>query len=251
VDERRRHGLRADVHEPPLVEQIVAEVDAPGVHGVEQILRPGHEQPDNRAFFLGHGPENPLGLHAAQQHGLAAGDEAAEPVHLRARMVEGRNAEEHVVARLAVVFLLRDAGGGQRPVRVEDGFREARRAGGEVDGRVIFGFEMDGRGLKWAVGHELRRVLGEGRDIAADEEAHPHAGEIVHNGLEAGDELRPEHENLHVREVEAVADLLARVAEVERHRHAAGLEDAEVDGQPLEAVHEQNAHLRAAFDAAA
>ncbi len=47
----------------------------------------------------------PFGRYAAEQHGLAARDEGAEPVHLGAGMVEGRDAEEDVIARLAVVVL--------------------------------------------------------------------------------------------------------------------------------------------------
>lgn len=50
LDKARRHGLRADVHEPPLVEQVVVKIDAAGLDRVENVLRPGHEQPDDRAF---------------------------------------------------------------------------------------------------------------------------------------------------------------------------------------------------------
>ena len=45
-----RHGLRADVHETPLRKMIIGELRrAPESMRVENILRPWHEQPDNRA----------------------------------------------------------------------------------------------------------------------------------------------------------------------------------------------------------
>ena len=92
LDEAGRDRLRADVHEPPLVEQIVLKIDAPGFNGVQNILRPGDQQPDDGAFFFCDCTKNPLRLYAAQQHGLAPGNEAPEPVHFRARVIERRNA---------------------------------------------------------------------------------------------------------------------------------------------------------------
>lgn len=70
LDKARRHGLRADVHEPPLVEQVVVKIDAAGLDRVENVLRPGHEQPDDRAFFLRDGPQDPFRLHARSKTAL-------------------------------------------------------------------------------------------------------------------------------------------------------------------------------------
>ena len=116
VNHAGRHRLGADVHEPPLVQHVVVGVNAARFDGFQQVLTPGHQKPDDGAFFLGNGPENPLGLDAPEQNGLAAGVEGAEPVHFCAGVVQGRNAEEHVVPGLAVVGLFGAAGGHQCPV---------------------------------------------------------------------------------------------------------------------------------------
>ena len=113
VNHAGRHRLRADVHKPPLVQHVVVGVDAARLDGFQQVLTPGHQKPDDGAFFLGDGPENPLGLDAPQQNGLAAGVEGTEPVHFCAGVVQGRDAEEHVVPGLAVVGLFCAAGGHQ------------------------------------------------------------------------------------------------------------------------------------------
>ena len=122
MDQAGRNGLRADVHEAPLLEHIVVQVDAPGVERVEQILRPRHEQPDDRAMLLGDGAENPFRLHAAQEHGLAAREQAAEPMHLRARVIQRRDAEKDVLMRLAVVVLLDQTGMIERAVVMQMAF---------------------------------------------------------------------------------------------------------------------------------
>ena len=66
VNQAGRHWLRADVHEPPLIQKIIVQIDPPGLDCIQQILRPGHEQPYNGTFFLGHRTQNPLRLYAAQ-----------------------------------------------------------------------------------------------------------------------------------------------------------------------------------------
>ena len=251
LDKARRHGLRADVHEPPLVEQVVVKIDAAGLDRVENVLRPGHEQPDDRAFFLRDGPQDPFRLHAPQQNGLAARDQTAEPVHLRARVVERRDAEENVVFGLAVVMLLGHAGTDERLVPVQDRLREAGRAGGEVDGGVIVLTESDGRDAGGTEAHEPAAVLRVARHVPADEQADLHAGQALLNRIETADEFRPEDQDLHVGQIQTVRDFVRSVAEVERHRDAPGLEDAKINGQPLQTVHQQNADLRAAFHAAA
>ena len=116
VDQAGGHGLGPDVHQPPLVQQIAVQIGPAGLNGVQQVLAPGHQQPHDGAFLLRHRPEDPLRLHPPQQHRPAAGEEASEPVHLRPRMVERRDAEENVLTGLAVVALLGLAGADQGPV---------------------------------------------------------------------------------------------------------------------------------------
>ena len=251
LDERRRHGLRADVHEPPLVKGVVGELHVAALDGVQDVLRPRYEQPHDRTLLLAHGAEDPFRLHALEQDGLAAHEEAAEPVHLRARVVQGRNAEEHIVLRLAVVGLLHLAGMHEAEVPEDDRLREAGRAGREIDRRVVHFLERDRRCLGRAVAHEVAVALREGRAVVAHVEPHPHARHAVGDLLHAPDELRPEHEHVRIGKLKAVLDLVRRVAEVERHGHAAGLQHAEVDRQPLKAVHQQDGDLVAPLESAA
>ncbi len=145
LDKAGRDGLRADVHEPPLVKQIVIEIDAAGFNGVENVLRPGDEQPDDRAFFLCDVRRIHSGFTPRSNTALLPGDETSEPVHLRPCMVEWRDAEEDVVfgsgrgdaARLCRNRRVPCAGAGL--------LRKAGRARGEVDGCIVVFTERDGR----------------------------------------------------------------------------------------------------------
>ena len=67
-----RHGLSADVHQTPLRQCVFIKVDLPRVDGVQNILRPRHKQPDNRAALVGNRLNNALGADALKQHTLAA-----------------------------------------------------------------------------------------------------------------------------------------------------------------------------------
>ena len=251
LDEGGRNGLRTDVHEPPLGEGIVRELHVAALDGVENVLRPWDEQPNDRALLLAHGAENPFRLHSLEEHGLAAHEKAAEPVHLGARVVERRNAEEHVVLRLAVVRLLHAAGVHEGVVLQDDGLGEARRAGAEVDGGLVVVVEGYGGSARGAVAHEVAVGLREGGAVVAHVEAQPGAGNAVYDLLHAADELGAEDKGVGVGELEAVLYLVRGVSEVERHGEASGAQHAEVYGQPLKAVHEKDGHLVTLLEPAA
>ena len=106
ADEGRRNRLCADVHQSPLIQLVIFYFKIAAVERIQDILCPRHKQPDNRALFLGHSFEHILRLGALEQDCLASGNQAAEPVHFRARVVQRRNAKEHIVLRLAMVRLL-------------------------------------------------------------------------------------------------------------------------------------------------
>ena len=250
ADEALGHGLRADVHEAPLVELVVGQVDLAALDGGEDVLRPGHEQPHVGAALAADRLEDGLGRHAAQQHRASAGVERAHPVELRARVVERRDAEEHVVVNGLVVARLHLGGLRKREMRVQDGLGEAGGAARVVDRAVLVEADGDARVVARAVARELEVVLGEVGAHAAHEEEQAVARDGTETILHAAHELGPEDQGVCLGLGEAVLDLGAGVAEVERHRHGAGLEDAEVDGQPFEAVVEQDGDLVALADAA-
>ena len=142
-----------------------------------------------------------------------------------------------------MVALLRLAGGRQGPVVVEDGLGEAGGAGGEVDGGVVRLLQGHRRRAGGAEAHQFQAVLRIGGRIPAHKEHHPHLGQLVLNGVYPAHKLRPEDQDLHVRQLQTVLDLLAGVPEIQGHGDAPRLEDAEVHRQPLQTVHHQNTHL--------
>ena len=104
--------------------------------------------------------------------------------------------------------------------------------------------------LLGAAGHQALVALGEGRAGAVDEEARPHPRDPVDDGLDTSDELGTEDQGVGLGELEAVLDLVGGVAVVHGDSDGPRLEDAEVDGQPLDAVHQQDGDLVALADAA-
>ena len=127
LDQARRNGLCSDMHQSPLGKFILRDIDLAAVDRVEDVLCPRHQKPYDRRLLTGNRLKDPLGLHAAQQHGLAAYEKASEPVHLRAGVIQRRDAEEHIVVRLSMMVLLGQAGRHKRAVRVQDRLGESRR----------------------------------------------------------------------------------------------------------------------------
>ena len=74
--------------------------------------------------------------------------------------------------------------------------------------------------------------------------------DIVRDLFDAPDELRAEDQDVRFRQIDAVLDLLRGIAEVQRDGDRTCLEHAEIDRQPIEAVHEQDRDLVALDDAA-
>ena len=72
LDQAFGHGLRADVHQPPGGQVVVLEVDLAPVDGIEYILGPGHQQPDDGTVLLGGGLDDGQGLDALEQYGAPA-----------------------------------------------------------------------------------------------------------------------------------------------------------------------------------
>ena len=101
-----RHRLRTDVHQPPLGKLIILQPDIAPVYRIQNVLRPRHEKPHNRALLLWDGIQDKLRFRSFQQDRLPAFQEAAKPVHLSARMVQRRNAQEHILPCLPMVVLL-------------------------------------------------------------------------------------------------------------------------------------------------
>ena len=248
VDQALGHGLGADMHQPPLGQFIVPDVQLPAVQGGQDILGPGNQQPYDGAVFLADGLEDGFRPGPFQDHRLSAGDQAAEPVHFGPGMIQGRDAEEAVLLRLAVVRLLHPGGVNQAPVLMQDCFGKPRGAGREVNGRVVLLRQLAGREDGAAFVDQLVQVIREGG--AAGAQVHQgNMGDRVGNFLYPADEFRPEDHHGAFGQVQAVFDFAGGVAEIHGHRQRPGFHDAEINGQPVDAVHQQDRHFAAGADA--
>ena len=237
------------MHEAPLVEAVIVEVDLAGIDRVQDVLRPRHQQPDDRALFLGHGTQDPIGAHAAQNDSFRSFDQPSHPMHLGADVIERRDAEEIVVMGLAMVLLLGDGGAHEARMPMEDGLWEARRAAREIDRAQIGVLDAHARLLGREVTDARIVALGEARAALADVIETLDLRDIVDDVFDAPDEFLAEHKRVHLGELQAVLDLVRGIAVVERNRDGAALERPHVDGKPLQAVHEQDGHLAVARDA--
>ena len=138
----------------------------------------------------------------------------------------------------------------QRPVLVQDGLGKACGAGGKIDGAVVVVLQAHkGRGA-CTVHHQLIIAFRESGAGVAHEDQHAGRAQPVGYGFDAADEFRSEEHHVHVGQFRAVEDLIRRVAEVEGHRDGPAFEDAEIDGQPFQAVHHQDGHFLSPADAA-
>ena len=250
LDQALGHRLRADVHEAPLVQVVVLEPQLAALDRRQDVLHPRHEQPDDGTALAADRLEDELRGDATQQHRPGANDERAHPMELGAGVVERRYAEEDVVVRLPVVPLLHLRRLREAAMAVQDRLGEARRAGGVVDRRVVVVRDGD----EWVGARaEVRQLLvglRPGGTVVAHVEEQAARLDCGRDVLEAPDELGTEDQHVHLGLVEAVLDLVRGVAEVERYHGRAGLEHAEVDRQPLDAVVEQDRDLVALADAA-
>ena len=105
ADQAGRHRLRADVHQPPLVQLVVLQLQFTAVQRIQQVLGPGHEKPDDGALLLAHRLQNGARRGPLEQHAPAALQKRAQPVHLGAGVVERRNTQKDILVLGVMVVL--------------------------------------------------------------------------------------------------------------------------------------------------
>ena len=171
-------------------------------------------------------------------------------MHLRAGVVQGRYAQEHIVVRLAVMLLLHPRRVHKALMLVQNGLWEASGAGREIDGGEIVVGNRHVRTRAGFVGNQMQIVLGIRRAAVAHVKDQLDLGNVLDDFLHAANELRPEKQRVRVGQIQTIANFLRRVAEIQRHGQRAGLQRSKVNRQPLDAVHHQNGDLVALFDAA-
>ncbi len=121
-------GLGPDVHETQLTQLVVLQLDVASVESIEDVLHPRNQQPDDRDLLVGDGLKYPFRFGASQEHPSTAREQATEVVHLAARVVERRDAQEVVITVLPMMGLLDDRRRHDAPMVVQYGLGEARSA---------------------------------------------------------------------------------------------------------------------------
>ena len=229
---------------------VIRELQLAGIQRIQDILRPRDEEPHDRAVLVVDGLQDHFGLCAEQKDRLASGDQAAEPVHLRTCVVQRRNAEEGIVVLLAVMLLLRDCRVHETRVLVQDRLRETSRSRGKVYCRIIIICDLDTWRVAGVVRDLRREILRKRRAGGAIKQKQPAAADALRDFFDTPDEFRPEDQDFRIGQIQAVLDLIGRIPEVHRHRERAALQNAEVDRQPVEAVHQKDRDLVALAHAA-
>ncbi len=164
-----RDRLRADVHQSPLGKLVIRKPDVAPVDRVEDVLRPRHQQPHDRAPLFRHGVQDKLRLCPFQQDCPSALQKTSEPVHLRPGVVERRNAQEHILLRLPVVILLHLARVHQTLMVVQNRLRKTCRARREIDRGIVRVRQRDHRRLARTVRREAVIVLRKTRAVVPRE----------------------------------------------------------------------------------
>ncbi len=75
-------------------------------------------------------------------------------------------------------------------------------------------------------------------------------GDIIRNLLHTSDKFLSEDEDISLRKIDAVFNLVRRVTEIQRYGDGAGFEYSEIDRQPVKAVHKKDGNLVALYDTA-
>ncbi len=144
---------------------------------------------------------------------------------------------------LTVVVLFGQGRVFEASMGMQDGLREARRARGVINRRVVIEGDLDVRLFLRAVFDEFFGAVRKARAVFTDIEQVFHVRDVIDDLLDTADELRSEDQHGAVRLLEAVLDLVRVVPVVEGHRDGAGLEDTEIHGQPFDGVHQEDGHL--------
>ena len=139
-----------------------------------------------------------------------------------------------------MVFLLHLGCLHQALMIVENRLRKSRSPRGKIDGRVVLLFQTHQRRLTGTICHQFPVTLRESRTSVShiDQQASP--ADPLFDKLDTPDKFRTEEQYMNLCQLHAVGDLVSVKAEIERHRNGSGLQDSEVDGQPLQTVEHEN-----------
>ena len=172
-------------------------------------------------------------------------------MHLGTGVIQRRNTQKDIVLGLVMMILLYLAGVHQAFVVVKNCFRETSRTGGEINGSVVLICQRYSGGDAGTVGGQLVIVLCKRGAVAADIKEDSLLADRFCNGFNSSDKFRTKHQYIGFCKVQTIFDFFRTVPEIHGHCQSTGFQRAEINGQPLQTVHQQNCHLVALFHAAA
>jgi hypothetical protein len=103
LNQTGRDGLGANVHQTPLIQMVIFELNFSALDRKKDIQRPGNQKPDYGYLFFGNGLHDPLGFDSFKDNAPGAYNEIAEPVHLGSGVIQGRNTKEIIPVGLTVM----------------------------------------------------------------------------------------------------------------------------------------------------
>ena len=125
-------------------------------------------------------------------------------MHLRANMVQRRNAQEIVLVSLAMMLLLGDCRAHQAAMLVKNSLREAGRSTGEVDDAQIIVVDGDTRVFRGEMAHAKVVAVSERRAVLTHEIQVLDLGNAIDDLFDAANEFRTENKHLDIGKPEPV-----------------------------------------------
>ena len=209
------------MHQTQLPERIVFRVDIAAVERVQDILCPGNEKPYDCAFLIRERLHDHLRAGPRQKDCLTARQQTSEPVHLGPRVIQRRDAKEHIIPGLSVMILFAARGMSQRTMLVQDRLRKTGRTRRKIDSAVIVIGQFDPGITARIIGYFAVVSLGVPgtavpvavADIKQQSVFLYSLGDLV----QPLDKFNAKEQYRDISQIHTVLDLIRRVAEIERY----------------------------------
>ena len=171
-------------------------------------------------------------------------------MHFCTGMVQRRNTKEYVIPSLTVVSLFDFCSMGQAGMCMQNGLGKTGGAGGEVNSAIVFVGKIDAWSDRRAIGDQLFITVRKRRTVVSDIENIPNSGDPVQNCLDPSGEFRSEDKSVNIGQRQTMQDLVRIITVIQRYGQSAGFQNAKIDGQPFQTIHQKNGDFIPFFDAA-
>ena len=146
------------------------------------------------------------------------------------------------------MLLLDSCGMHQASVTMQDRLRETGRTGAEINSAEIFIRDRDIRACAGIITCDQAVIFCKRRALLAYEDESTVLVKCRLDVFDTGYELRTEEQDVQFGQIGAVQDLIGCITEIQRYCKGTGLQDTEVDREPLKAVHHEDTDLISLFD---